>query len=32
MSAGGSMRGWPIGRLFGIPVRIHASWLLIFFL
>jgi Zn-dependent protease/CBS domain-containing protein len=32
MSAGGTMRGLPIARIFGITVRIHASWLLIFFL
>jgi Zn-dependent protease len=30
--ASGGLSGWTIARVFGITIRIHASWLLIFFL
>lgn len=32
MASSGIASGWPIARIFGIQVRIHATWLLIFFL
>jgi Zn-dependent protease len=32
MAHGSQFGGWPIARLFGITIRVHASWLLIFFL
>jgi Zn-dependent protease len=32
MPTGGLAAGWPIARLFGITIRVHVSWLLIFFL
>jgi Zn-dependent protease/CBS domain-containing protein len=32
MATSAALSGWPIARIYGITVRIHASWLLIFFL
>lgn len=32
MPAGGLTSGWRIARIFGITIRIHVTWLLIFFL
>jgi Zn-dependent protease/CBS domain-containing protein len=32
MSFAGTMRGLPVARIFGITVRVHASWVIIFLL
>jgi len=32
MAHGGLASGWPIARIFGITIRVHASWIVIFVL